>query len=619
MADLSFQLDFDVRSDGLRSATSLLGAFRAELQQGQRAILSFDQSTGQLSAKIESIGGAAGKASGGLGSLKGALMGVGAALATVAAGIALGITQLDKLGDASLQAFGERSRTIKAYTTLLGDAQKAETEFGKAQNIAAMTDLTGQETVKAQQQLFVAGFRGQQADSTLLAGLDLASISTGDPNEALKSFARATGQIKQKGKLQQEELLQLAEGSSLSSGLVKEELRKSLGLKSIGEVDKRQAAGQIDADTAISAIQRAVLAQLGTSKLGEFATSGSGSIQSLISNRDEAFSNLLKSFDSEVIPAVGRYRESLKAQGDVLAANSASGQGLTLVLQDLGNTSLNLKTLVTEFSTAFLDSFQASYGKVLEEIGISQESWDRAGVSAADLGATLGDFAGDILPRILRGFEQLGPLIDAAAEAVSYLGSMVLSFRSIAAFATGDFEKAKQLKAQVDLREVDRATRTPERLAEEKRAKAEAKARKDLEDQFAAGGEGAGQGGGASPFNPFGAQPLKNLGKTKGSGAGGGGSGKGSKGGGGQVLSFGDAVSFAPEEAAGIAPLGTASAVQEAARVAAQAAGQPQTIQVTVVINDADRKTTEELVQEGVTELAKRLGRLVRTPSPGRS
>lgn len=444
MADLSFSLDFDVRDAGLRGAASALGSLRAELGAGQRATIEFEGAAGKLRATIENVGGAAEKAGGALSAVKSAAGLLASAFAVVGGAIVGAGKALDDFGDKAIKSFGERSSAIRAYTTLLGSASMAETEFAKAQQLAARTDLTAEATQKAQQQLLVAGLRGPTKDALLLGGLDLASITPGDKNEALKSFARATGQVAQKGKLQSEELLQLAEGSSLGSGFVKAELQKILGVKDNAAVDKKLQKGEVNSDQGLLAIQRAILAQLGTQQLGQYATGSSGSLTGLISNRDESFENLLKSFDSEVIPAVTRYKEALTRQGEALDTTREQGQNAVIVLQDFSNTSIALKAAWTDFTTGFIESFTSSYTEAMAALGVNQTGLDNMGAAAMRLGEILGN-VGTGVAVVVRAFDYMGTVINVIATGVQGLGAILSTLGEVLAdLAAGDFVEVKK-------------------------------------------------------------------------------------------------------------------------------------------------------------------------------
>ena len=73
-----------------------------------------------------------------------------------AASVALGAVVVDagaagmalsKLDDIAVKAFGERTSTLRAYTTILGDAKQASSEYAKANELASKTELTDRKSV----------------------------------------------------------------------------------------------------------------------------------------------------------------------------------------------------------------------------------------------------------------------------------------------------------------------------------------------------------------------------------------------------------------------------------------------------------------------------------------
>ena len=332
--------------------------------------------------------------------------------------IGTAVNALGQFGDSSIKAFGERTSTIRGYTTFLGgDRGQAELEFYRAQQFAQKTDFTSQTIEQGQSRLLAQGFRGHDLYATLFAASDLAAASPDDKNETLKRVTMALGQIKAKGKLQSEELTgQLAE-AGLSTTLVREEIRKALGLKNIGAVDKKISAGEVSADVALPAIQRAILAQLHTTKAGEFATSSAGSLTSLISNRDEAFKNLLKSFDAdEALPAIGRYKDALRDQSAQLDIATRSGKNMTLVLQDISNQAIEGKAAWTEFSTGFLESFGRTYASTLRTI--NPGSLDDSSKSIETFGQSIGKL-GSVTAIAVHSFDGLATRIANFADLVT--------------------------------------------------------------------------------------------------------------------------------------------------------------------------------------------------------
>jgi tape measure domain-containing protein len=365
---------------------------------------------------------AAGGGSGGSGS-SGAL-GLAANLYTVSSALGV-VTRMatgafqafDRFGDTAISAFGERSQTIRGYTTLLGSRPQADLEFYRAQEFAGRTDFTSAQIEKSQSALMAQGFRGDNLYASLFSAADLAAIMPGDKNETLNKVSTALGQIKAKGKLQGEELTgQLAE-AGLNTDQVYRQLLKPLGVKTVGDVQKKLSAGEVSADVAIPAIQRAILAQLNISKAGEYATGASGSLTGLISNRDEGFQNLLKGFDAdEYLPAINRYKAALKEQGSLFDVNTKTGKNLSLVLQDLSNTAIEAKSSATGFLSGFAEVFSANYvdelkrarGEVTKEdaemqSGRNQRAWK-------DLGETVGE-TGTAVAKTVSSWDALSAIL----------------------------------------------------------------------------------------------------------------------------------------------------------------------------------------------------------------
>lgn len=296
--------------------------------------------------------------------LKGAGLGLGAGL--LGAG-ALAIGGLMSFGDRAVQVMGERDTSLRNYTALMGgDRERAGLEYYRAQQFARKTDFTESSVTKAQSSLIAQGFRGDELYRTLFAAADLSSLSDEDKSEALKGVVRALGQIKAKGRLQAEEMNQIAEHAPLGRDRWFEEIQRGLGLKDRKAVEALMQKGGVSADVGISAFQRATLGQLGTEKLGQFSTQSAGSITSLLSNLQEAQSMLAKSFDSDTLPAMARFRESLTQLSSQFDVSTKAGQNLAFVYKDVANTAVEAKAAFAGFKSEFFRSFADSYRRERE-------------------------------------------------------------------------------------------------------------------------------------------------------------------------------------------------------------------------------------------------------------
>lgn len=289
---------------------------------------------------------------GGLAALGGGIIGVGA----------LAFRGLSAFGDTAVQAMGERDSAVRNYTALMGGNRgSAELEYYRAQQFARRTDFTESAVTKAQSSLIAQGLRGDELYRTLFAASDLSSLSGDDKSEALKGVVRALGQIKAKGRLQSEEINQISEHAPLSREKWMEEIRIGLGLKDRRAVEKAMQKGEVSADVGLSAFQRATLSQLGTNKLGQFSTQSAGSLTSLISNLEEAQSMLAKSFNSETLPAVERFKASLTDLGSQFDVSTKQGKDLAFVYKDMANTAIEAKTQWAAFKAGFLGTFSEAY------------------------------------------------------------------------------------------------------------------------------------------------------------------------------------------------------------------------------------------------------------------
>jgi tape measure domain-containing protein len=250
------------------------------------AINLIDRATGpakQISKSFDGINKAAkgaGGNSGGMAGMEGSLagaVGVGTlfagvlmkigdvALTAVMAVMRLGAQAALSLAVAVGQATLVRERMTAAFGALTkGDGAKAF-ERVKALALEFGTDLG--ETATQFQRLFAMQFSPAMAESLFKTMQDLKAVGT--DTEKVGRALTAITQIKATGKLQGDELLQLAE-AGVSVDEVYNALQKTLG-KSRAEILKMQAAGKISADVAIAAIQSAIGKVTGAAKPGDAA------------------------------------------------------------------------------------------------------------------------------------------------------------------------------------------------------------------------------------------------------------------------------------------------------------------------------------------------------------
>lgn len=409
---LTWTLDFRVNDNPLRATSRELVQFNERLGRTRDLLWQAETAAGKTTVNLTRLSDEVARG-----------VGRSMVLAVEGAALALGglVYALDKFGDKAQEAFSERQGTLRAYTTLLGDATQAEREFAKAQALSQRTDLTSAQVEGAQKSLMVAGFRGGDLDRALLAVTDLATMAAPKERELMaERSSRALAQIFSKGKLQSEEIGQLTE-AGFSRKMLNEVLIAAGVAKDAAGVEKAISKGKVSSDVGIAAIEAALLKQFNTSRLGEYATGSAGSTASLLSNRDEAMANLLKGFDPEKLPEARAYRESLAREAEALSTQSETGQNLSLVLQDLANESNGLKSSWEEFRTGFIEEFSAGWAAMLKEMDLEDtgQKWAGAREAAHELGGMLGKLASGI-GYVVHAIEQAGSLLNIAGKDLAW-------------------------------------------------------------------------------------------------------------------------------------------------------------------------------------------------------
>ncbi len=207
------------------------------------------------------LGGGAGAAGNGIGGIKSVLFGN---LLTSAVHRVFDLTGAIVHASAEMVTFGQNSRL--AFTQLAKHGAEPEKLFEHARALAKRFGLDVIDTTHAYQDFLKLQFNPKQADQLIRMGADLQSLGT--TAEQVQGVFLALGQIKSKGRLQGEEMLQLAE-RGISGQLIWEEAGKLLGGKTVAEVQKIQQKGKLNADIGLQAIQNAINRKLQQSALGE--------------------------------------------------------------------------------------------------------------------------------------------------------------------------------------------------------------------------------------------------------------------------------------------------------------------------------------------------------------
>lgn len=177
-----------------------------------------------------------------------------------------------------IDAVSFKENTLIAFQTLLGSREEAERMMREAVRFAAQTPFETRDVVDAYQRLLTAGFKPVEIPVVLRGVGDLAAMR-GFSQEIIDRVLLAFQQIRSKGRLQGEELLQLAE-AGVPLGRVYEVLGRRLGVTA-EQARKLQEAGRISADLGIVAVMEALRDSVSGGELGKLMDRTSQSIAGL--------------------------------------------------------------------------------------------------------------------------------------------------------------------------------------------------------------------------------------------------------------------------------------------------------------------------------------------------
>jgi tape measure domain-containing protein len=188
-----------------------------------------------------------------------------------------------------------------AFTQFLGSSQAARRELAYLYKTAAATPFEVPQITQASRQLLAFGFGVKQANS-LLATLGDAAAGAGLGADAIDRMVLAFGQIRAKGKLQSEELLQLEELGVVDPNKV----AKNLGI-TVAQLANAGNEG-IKSSKAIRAIQKALDDSFGGQSAKQ-AKTFNGQLSTLHDNVNQTLGALTKpaftSLEKTWLPALG--------------------------------------------------------------------------------------------------------------------------------------------------------------------------------------------------------------------------------------------------------------------------------------------------------------------------
>lgn len=382
---------FDKTSaDATRTSAAIGNRFQAAGEVAENALEELDRAAGVQFSQMTSKAGVSASA------MSSRFVGAfsiikGAALAATTAVVA-GLGGMVVFG---LKAAASIEQTTIGLEALLGSAVEAKKFLVELQKFSAATPFEFGDVADASRRILAfgtsVGIARDQVIPTLTTIGDLVSVLGGTAENA-QSVIRALGQIASKGKLSQEEILQLAE--ALPGFNANAAIASATGL-SVADTLKKITAGEIDAKTGINALLVGMAKFPGAA--GAMAKQ-SQTLQGVFSTFKDTISIALSDAFTPVIP------EIKKVLADV---TPIIGDAVKILAPALG-----------EFLTKLLPLIAAGVQLLSPILGIFV---DLAGTILATVAPALGRLA-PIIERLITGLAPLAVVIgEFLAEALDQL------------------------------------------------------------------------------------------------------------------------------------------------------------------------------------------------------
>ena len=347
------------------------------------------------------------------------------ALAAVGVAAAAGIY---KVGAYVKDAQSFRTSSQMAFEQLLGSKKAADAALKAATKIAFDTGGDLRQTIGSMNSLIAQGFDVKFADNLIRAMQDLKTLN---PVANMEGIVRAISQIKATGRLQGDELMQLAE-AGLPVIKVYEQIAKKMGLvdkegmTAAEQVRKLQEAGKVSSDVAIQGIMDSIK-QVTKSEAGKVATAKAdktldGSIARIKVLRDELVGTMAVDW-GPLTAAANALLEVMKSPAGKEFADAVGG-GLSDIMKALfsdmkaGDIEAGVRSM-----TAAVKEFSAQVVGVIEFAKAMRSVYGAGSDAAAGIGTLMSVIPGG--SEMLTAFGTvvktmvLGPilsLVDAIAE-----------------------------------------------------------------------------------------------------------------------------------------------------------------------------------------------------------
>ncbi len=325
------ELDKQAAKTRLEKVTDPLQKQRIQLRLNREELRQQNEKLKAASKGMKEMSGSSTLAAGALGVLAAA----GGAIAFK--GIEAGMAGAKFATDA--MAF--RESTLTALRVMTGTEQSAQRILNEALLFAKKTPFSTREVVGGFTQLLGAGFKEDEV-TRVFAAIGDAAAASGFDQQVIDRMVLAFAQIKSKGRLMGQEMLQVNEAlgrAGVGTSAIYDQMAKVMG-KTRSEVMKLQETGGIDADTAIFSIIKA-LEQKSGGAVGNLMAEQSKTLKGLMTTLASVPEDMFMSFDTGKMPGFTALKGTLQNLVQLFDTTSAKGKELQDALGGLYNTVLS--------------------------------------------------------------------------------------------------------------------------------------------------------------------------------------------------------------------------------------------------------------------------------------
>lgn len=259
-------------------------------------------------------------------------------------------------------------QTQIAFETMLGSAEAARRFLADLEQFATDTPFDADQIINAARQLLAWGFAAEEVRA-MLVPLGNAVAGLGGSADKLDSIIRALGQIRAKGRLQAEEMLQLTEAGVNAW----EYLAQAMGV-SVAEAMDRVTKRQVDAATAIQAILRGMA-------------------------RDPRFMGMMERQSRTLAAQFERLQENWRRLSRGMGQDVIRILGLARALEWVNNAVARLAYLTGQYGS-FLRALEAAFPPWL--------SWSIVAIAGAITGALVPAITAALIPALKKLVTSLG-------------------------------------------------------------------------------------------------------------------------------------------------------------------------------------------------------------------